>query len=546
MAQNSDKKSKLSAAFPSRNTNTSSSGLQIDPVENLAFDMTAILAAAQTYISLNSAVNNLLGMEVRWFRAVPQLRSQDVIFQEYTLYNVADDPLCLKVMLPDGNFPDSRYDYDLYGLQYEVPLEIHIDKAYWEGIAGFGTAPQKKDIVYFAVPNKLYQVESSYLLRGFMEQETTWKCNLRKYQPEAARKEGDSLTQTIEQYTVSEESIFGEVIDANIAKIVDDKQFSPFNTTERDMYKIIDTSVNLIKSSQLDIFGTIVAESYYDLSISDVSVAIKYPISDNITTSQDRSISIWTKVIPPDDEYEVEYIQADTLLTPPANYKISIKTPNQGFDIGDTFVLTRPGELNFYGTVIDIVSSIYYVYIDQTVKTYLTSLKSNWVSARNYKMKVQEPVNILNGIDDEGNSDFIVNIYANQYIKVNYGEQEYTAILTDKMLDNEWYGIIVNIGNVWGQYNVYVWKQHDTDVGDPLQNVFYETIDFTPEAVEIEYYQINRSFSHITNIRLYGSTIEEEKMSNELLRIFIKDADKAIIADNCDPKFKAPYIGQQR
>ena len=161
-------------------------------------------------------------------------------------------------------------------------------------------------------------------------------------------------------------------------------------------------------------------------------------------------------------------------------------------------------------------------------------------------MKVQEPINIIDGIDDEGNSDFNVNIYANQYIKIEYGEQEYTAILTDKMLDNEWYGIIVNIGNVWGQYNVYVWKQSDTDIGDPLQNIFYETIDFTPEAVSIEYYQINRSSSYITNLRLYGSTIEEEKQMNQLLSYFIKDADKAIIADNADLKFRAPYVGAQR
>ena len=40
--------------------------------------------------------------------------------------------------------------------------------------------------------------------------------------------------------------------------------------------------------------------------------------------------------------------------------------------------------------------------------------------------------------------------------------------------------------------------------------------------------------------------MEEEKQMNELLRYFITDEDQTVIADSCDPKFLAPYMGAQR
>ena len=213
------------------------------------FDPNKILSAVNTYNSLNYTVNNSLGMDTRWFRAVPQQRSKDVILQEYTLYCVEELGKCVKVMLNGGNFSSDDYNYGLMGLEYEVPLEIQIDKKYWEDNMGFGTAPQKKDIVYMIMPNKLYQIESSYLKRGFMQQETTWIINLRKYMPEASRREGDLLKETIDQYVVSEEEIFGLDISANVAKLVDDKQFSPLNTTEKDKYKEINTQLKVISAN---------------------------------------------------------------------------------------------------------------------------------------------------------------------------------------------------------------------------------------------------------------------------------------------------------
>jgi hypothetical protein len=541
---------KITGAFPRRNDPNSLTGLQITDIDNPVFDMTTMLSAAQNYIALNNAVNRIIGMEVRWFRAIPQQRAQDVIFQEYTLTNVEETPLCLKVVLPDGNFPDSRYNYDIMGMEYEVPLEIHIDKTYWESIATFGTAPQKNDIVYFAVPNKLYDVASAYLFRGFMEQETTWKINLRKHQPQASRKEGDILSSTIDDYTVSNAEIFGEKLDSDIKKLQDDKQMSPFNSTERDKYKTLDSDLYIV-NSKLDIYGVIVAESFYDLNSVDSSVAITYTGSDIITTTKDRSVTAWTMIDPGAiQEYDVT-LEASSNLTSPANYIVTVSSRNIGFNVGDNMEIYRSDALNLYGKIIAEPSigreiNGYQVEIDQIVIDHLTSIKSNWVSASNYKMKIQPPVSILDGMHNVYNYGWEVDIYANQYIKINYGSQEHIAIITDKLNNKQWYGVIVNIGNTWSQYNVHVYGIHPSDVTTKLQSIFYETIDFTPEETEVDYYTINKSPSYLTNLRLYNSTIEEEKQMEELLRYFVRDGDQLIIGDNADLKFKAPYISQQR
>lgn len=573
----SDNTNPLTASDPTA-TNTTGSSIITDvqkavtsatPVYDIANKLTK---AAQDYNALNSVVNQLIGYDARWFRSVPQQRSKDVILQEYTLSNVEECPEIIKVVLPSGMPPDSKYNFDLMGLEYEVPLEVQIDKKYWESVAGFGTAPQKKDIVYFPISNKLFQVESCYLYRGFMEQETTWKCNLTKYQPMASRKEPASLQETIDQYTVSVEEIFGAAIDDDVAKLVDDKQMNQHNSMEKDKYKSFDVSLNTISKS-MTIYGTVVAQSYYDLQTSNLYDAITYNTGDIINTQSDRSIIAWVMprtISSIHKEYPVTSITSiafpttydtslfyafDASLYSKANYSVTLSDPVllSQVKIDDYVTIARTGVLNFYGQVVAISVNplTFHCLINAFVQEDLTAIKSDWNTQTGYKLTVKSPINILDGVNDFGQHVFSVNIFANQYIAINYGhtysdEDAYVIRLTDKLLDDNWYGFIINIGNTWQQYNVYVWEKDPTDKNAKLQNIFYETLRLYPEEIAVDHYTINKSPAYLTNLRLYNSTIEEEKQSNELLSYFIKDGDQTIIADNADPRLRLPYITKQR
>ena len=118
--------------------------------------------------------------------------------------------------------------------------------------------------------------------------------------------------------------------------------------------------------------------------------------------------------------------------------------------------------------------------------------------------------------------------------------------MTNKLLDNQWYGIVINIGNTWEQYSINVWEKHINDADAKLQRIFNETMAFYPEEVTVYNFTVNKSPSYLTNIKVYTSTIEEEKQSNDLLSYFTPNADQIIILDNADSILKIPYIGKQR
>lgn len=554
MAECTDPKNQaVSGAFPGTQAeNSGALEVNLDATGLEIFNPNLALSAVQTFNSMNNVANKMFGVEARWFRAVPQQRSKDVIFQEYTLSCVEDTPLCIKVVVPDGNMPESNPDYDLFGHEYKIPTEVQIDKKYWEEVAGFGTAPQKGDIVYLPLPNKLYEVISSYLKRGFMEQETTWVANLEKYQPKASRKEGDALKETIDQYTVSEAELFGETIEDNIEKIVDPKQMSPLSSTSEDKFKEIDDKLQIIPHN-LDIYGIVVAESIYDLTTSELFNAVTYKNSNDIISEKcDRAVTAWANSRKDDEkEYDIQFYDPIpyTGLTPPANIKVHVNG-NKRFGIGDTFVIYKSEQLNLYAKVVndnEYNMGNYYCKADQPVLDHLNSIQPNWWKRKpdNWKMKLRDPITLIDGINDS-NTGFVATINADQYIKIHYGSQEHIAILPEKLVQGDWYGFVVNIGNSWGQYNVHVWKPSTYDSTAKLQSVFYETIPFTPESTEVEKYTVDRSFSYMTNIRLFNSTIEEERQIQELLSYFTQNADKALILDNADPRFRIPYISKQR
>ena len=539
---------RVAGAFPETQAqNAGALQVNLDESADSIFNPNNALSAVNTYLTMNNVANKMFGIEARWFRAVPQERSKEVILQEWTLYCVEEKPICLKVLLPDGNFPESQYQYDLMGLEYEVPLTVHIDKKYWEEMAGFGTAPQKKDIVYLPMPNKLYQVESSYLERGFMEQETHWVLNLRKYMPEASRRESKDLKDTIDQYTVSEQELFGEDLQNEYDKITNDKQFSPFNSTTQDKYKSVDPTLEVVAST-LSIYGLTVAEAFYDLKTSTDYNAIVYNYTDEITAGDDRAITAWVNARPiTGKRYPVTMIQADSTITPPANYKIKINTVNK-FSIGDTFVISRPGALNFYAKVVDDANAnvgIYFCQIDDDVVNYLNSLNSNWTTAKGYTMQLNDPITILDGIN-ETDTGFQVHLYANQYLKIKYGSQTHVAALPESMNFEQWYGIVVNIGNTTSTYGAYLWEIDPNDSFKKLKLRASNVIPFRPEATDVGTYSVDRSNSYMTNIRMFSTIIEESNQDQELLSYFTKDSDQALILDNADPRFLAPYISQQR
>jgi hypothetical protein len=193
----------------------------------------------------------------------------------------------------------------------------------------------------------------------------------------------------------------------------------------------------------------------------------------------------------------------------------------------------------------DVNNGIYWCKIDEDVENYLYSINPSWTTARNYKMKIQNPISMIDGINDKKHV-FKVDVYANQYIKVIYGTSVNVIPMNQRLEDNTWYGIVVNLGNSWSQLNAHVWTSSNSNFADKLTSVFTKTVSLPPSDITITNYSINKSDAYLTNIRLFKTTVEDEKQTLELLSYLSKDADQAIILDNADEKFMNPYISRQR
>jgi len=261
-----------------------------------------------------------------------------------------------------------------------------------------------------------------------------------------------------------------------------------------------------------------------------------------ITDKNDRSLLIWVKPMTLSSTiYNVE-----SIIPTSTKNRFTVKiTAGKNFNIGDVFNISKSGSLIMFGYVVeDLGSNNYNIDIPNDVVNYLKNIKLDWYDARNYKMVSKNPINLISGLNTSSPSLLSVDVYSNQFIKVVLGDSVSTVVIPDRLSDGEWYGVVLNIGNSWNQYNINLYKRHQFDNDIKLQNFYSGEFNLTPSTLGISSFAINKSESYITNIRFFNTTVEDEKQSNELLTYNTKDANQGLILDNCDPLYKAPYISK--
>lgn len=536
----SEKCKGITGAFPQRNYSPIQS---INP--NSAFNYNNILNSVQIYNDMNYAANVMTGIETRWFRAVPELGSKDVFFLEYTLSSVDPDPLCIKVVVPNGQFPDAKSNYDLMGLEYEIPLEVQMDFRYWVENAGEGTMPQKGDIVYIPLPNKLYEVNSSSEVRGFMEQITGYKCNLVKYVPSASRtfladeETGMTLEDTLSKYTMGVESVFGEEIKDEIEKLTSPQQLSPNLNTKRDDYKKLTKGV---KTTIEDIFAanTIFANSYYDFSDVKSDIAIEYNYKDSFSIDSEKGISAWVNLKKNGRSFDVISINKLT----PNRYKIKAKTL-QNIPLGSYVSINKSESLYINAKIVDLEDGFYIIEISDYFREKMEKLKLNWFEIKGYKININGTTNIISS------ELFSLDIINRKIVMITLNGNIYEYCLEKTLKDKEWYGLVVNFSNKLNKLGLNIWTSNQmynlSDNVPQLELLGMDSWDVNRfESGEFTYH-VKTSNTNLTNIRVFDMIIVEAKNQiDELLSVYTKHSDKYIIIDNADIITNMSYITENR
>lgn len=509
----------------SKNNNTTTeyaTNIQVNTMTNGVINLNKLNSLLETTLALNSAVANIYGVDVKWFRTIPQERSKDILFLEWTLYNVEDCPLNLRVIYNDSGYDEASLTYNMMGIEYNIPLTMSISILDWQRVTNNdGSTPSKGDIVYIPQSNRLYEVVTMTPEKTVKSQITTYKVNLQKYQPKRSVYLGDNLSNTIDNYTNGVEKLFGEDIREEIMDIVNDKQTSPHNSTpNRDKYKnIYETKSLIIEDVICD--GHIIAKGYYN-NMSKYDKLVSYNVEDDIKKDDVRVFSCLFRFDYTNNNKKNK-VKIDKLLNVNSNYH--------------TYYTKLPidsGKISIYNELFSLWGE--YDSIKKELKISnknVEELDEDWFE--------MESFDILNNNVNLITSDiFAIDIIGNNTILVKINGKDYFYCCDFILEKNNWYNIVVSLGkktivkifNVNNKLNLLYSEEKITKKWDNFAHNNYE---------------IKGSNSNLTNIRLYNSPLEdEEKYILNAITNLGSDDSKLLISDNVEAFFDNTYYGNQR
>ena len=568
-------------------------------IENFTFKPYNVNSAVSLYKELSYTINQLFGHEVQYARAVPLANGRDVTLHEWTLYDV-EDPCCVKVLVPNNEFPDSVISFNPMGLDFEMPFEVHIVKDYFENLFGVGIGPQKRDILYFPLTNRIYEIESSYLFKDIMQREVYWKVSLKKYQPKSNRYEPQDLREQFDVLTRDFEEAFGEEVRDEAIQLTDPQQYDQ-KIGSRD-YDPIRLSVNdnlVISQTTLQNYSIYVSESQYDLhsifSITDNPIAVTYrsfadfPIADITTDVEacltpdgaigttpvtksvacERSLCGWFKELKPKVILPKDPVKGQLILGPLVGdiYPLAfILTAVRDYQPGDLIKISRFNGLSLYGeyvsTAYNPMNNTYTLVINvkKTIVDFLNSYYPGWASASTtsgYYAELTSETIMIDGFDAVSQTGWKLSLYASRYFVFKDTQYEHLFILPNNVIEGSWYAFFFNVNNYYNQISLDVWirKWNETEVTPQqttdLENIYSKAIIVTTidrTAAQGSYnYRLPASNLLYTNIRLFNKTETDlMKQMSILNETIVQDAQFAIIIDNAIPRLLLPWSGKTK
>lgn len=514
----------------------------------LSVQEAAAAFAKEMAAMINAAAADAVGIDVMWFRARPDKRSQDVIFQSYTLYGVDDCPITVKAVYGDNGYDDAAITYNIMGLEYSVPLTLEIPVSTWnEAVNNDGSLPQRGDIAFIPLSNKLVEVVSMTPVKAIAAQITSYKVNCSIYKPTRSRLVGENLKTSIEENTENLHSRFGTEIKDTLKNVVDNKQLDMFNSTTRDKHKsvtglheddglITNKLIRNIISEDLIFDGHIVARTYYDMEIGNKTV-VKYIKKDNIVEDDERCLSCWVKLKDAPDYRNIKKLSTDVTShgVPTGEYIYIDEFSGKRFPAGTDVVIER-GNIVICGKIDD--SQKYRVKVHPNLIRGLSKNLKNWTGLTGYIIREDNIVNLLTGESPSGG--LYVDVKANNYISINVNNSTILVQLNTRLKSNKWYGFIINIG-----------KTISVDLFEGAPDIKHICgVNNIPNKYSLvgEYdYSIVKSPSYLTNIRLYDCFNNElDKQITDLVSYNTPYDSHAIINDSADTPLNKVYVGEQR
>lgn len=515
------------------------------------FDPYAVNLGVELQRKLSYNVNKIFGHKAAYIRVTPQMRSLDVILKEYGIYESSKDYKCIKILVPNNQFPDSKLNFNPFNIDYEEPFEVHIDKRYFESFFGKGVGPQKRDIIYLPIANRLYEVSSSTQHRDFMYKDLYYKVSLIKYADKANVLKDDAILAELDELSNSTPELFDDKLNQELKKITNVQQFTVSTRKSDKVRDYIDPNL-LIEERDLVNYHTLISHYRYDLSASpadstgSVRTMVDYLVPVSWDTNAERAFTCWFLFRNP-----TTLIRLVTNLEEYGNEYVITTNADIGAKVGDTLTFSKANStISFFGIITRKVSAtVVKVQISTDIQNYLNNNYPDWnLNFVGLKVRKNYPRIFIDGLyNDKG---FRLECNDNRFFKATVGTDIYNFILpTDLPLDT-WYCIVFNYSAQYEQLSLTLlkrkWNPSTNTPNTTEMDVIYEYVynNITVSDVSHSYkYKVLASYLKMTNLRLMTTTIEPEKMVKFLNESIVSDSDQSLIIDNAIPRIKLPYVG---
>lgn len=551
-------------------------------------------SAIGMFQELSFFTNQLYGHLVVYFRTLPESDSGDYVFKEWTLYKNVDRK-CIKVMVKDNAFPENTPKFTEFGIDFQLPFEVEIDHKYYQSIFGANSEPRKRDFLYFPLINRMFEIQGSYLHRGFMMAPTFWKIQLKKYNPNIDMLLMDETRTFLDNVITSGEQLFGDEVEKDIKDATMPAQYAKITTTFDSSRKALHPDIIQRPLKYTFNFAPLI-ENYYDLgSIQPVDLTVNLTNdAPPLATSQQASILPSLDKLPAVSNNVILAYQGSDLYTTWKNGGLLTNDKNVK-GTGLRYCRIR-GPFDTIPNHIGTSESGRYIRIEayrdislkdqrdvlidnsgpvdtvsfktrDTAIVYSALPKFNHTDAQNLSFSClfnvpsdSDTLAFIDGYDNESSSGIRVTATFSRYTST-LPEGDLTITVTINLqvktyaipnfVSGIWHAMVISASNEFRQCGAYVYeiKEDPSDLinhNDFLRKLS-NTSSFTPEEFDLtQNYTLPNSRLLITNIRVFNTMLREEEHDFILSQQFLKDESMLVLIDNCRPQTNLPYIAKNR
>lgn len=531
-------------------------------------------ALVDVYKALSYQTNIVYGHQVVYFRTLPDKNSGDFIFKEWTLFNTVDRR-CIKIMVPNNEFPDNKPQFSDFGVDFVAPFEIQIDNQYYQQIFGRGAEPRVRDFMYIPIMNRMYEIKSCYLYRGLMYQPIYWKIQLIKFQQHADTELRDSDKNAIQNLITSAETLFAKPTSDDTKNSTMPKQYKTISMFQDETRDQVNRQLK-VKQADLTYNYSPLVQYYYDLNVIQ-SPIVTFDLDASVTSMDNQAIAGLPAMVVAAENSQIYKAWRFGFLNPfdlntnsnaTNTHYIGIKGPDNTFDpiIGREIVISAYSKTNLVPVnqtpVIYTVANppqpakVSFKGRDSAMiyKANATDVKNTTVTAL-FKFSPSTAVfTIFRGYDNLSQTGIkVIATTSGSQLTISLTINATTIAFTPVTYSPDtWYSIIIPISAEYKQAALYIYGFSQDPANAKNWNGLTQVTKQT-HSLEIDQnvstdsqWQLISGPYSVANIRVFNTMLQEEDHEFVISQLYLRDESMLILVDNCKPRLNIPFISINR